>query len=415
MASASEDLPRPVVFAGPSGVGKGTLIHMLMRRFPNDQFGFSVSHTTRQPREGEVDGVHYNFTTVEEMKQEIDDGKFIEHAEVHGNYYGTSVAGIDNVREARKVCILDIDVQGVENVKKSSLEPFYVFLSPPSLEELEQRLRRRGSEKEMDIIKRLSNSAKEMEYANQKGNFDRIFVNDDLDETFDELVDQFKEWYPHLKEAPRPVVICGPSGVGKGTLIELLMKQFPNDQFGFSVSHTTRKPREGEVDGVHYNFSTVEKIKQEIAEGKFIEHAEVHGNYYGTSVEAVESVQMAGKICVLDIDVQGAESVKKSSLKPIYIFIAPPSVKVLETRLRGRGSENEESLKKRLGNSFKELEYSEQKGNFDQIFVNDDLMNTLEAMVFAFKEWYPHLVEDESLAIATDEQRSCAEKKCIIS
>jgi guanylate kinase len=124
---------------------------------------------------------------------------------------------------------------------------------------------------------------------------------------------------------------------------------------------------------------------------------------------------MAGKICVLDIDVQGAESVKKSSLKPIYIFIAPPSVKVLETRLRGRGSENEESLKKRLGNSFKELEYSEQKGNFDQIFVNDDLMNTLEAMVFAFKEWYPHLVEDESLAIATDEQRSCAEKKCIIS
>jgi guanylate kinase len=134
----------------------------------------------------------------------------------------------------------------------------------------------------MDILKRLSNSAREMEYANVKGNFDRIFINDNLDDTFEELVDQFKEWYPNLKEAPRPVVICGPSGVGKGTLIELLMKQFPNDQFGFSVSHTTRKPREGEVDGVHYNFSTVEKIKQEIAEGKFIEHAEVHGNYYGT-------------------------------------------------------------------------------------------------------------------------------------
>lgn len=81
--------PRPVVFTGPSGVGKGTLIDMLMKRFQNDQFGFSVSHTTRNPREGEMNGVHYNFTSVDRMKNEIDEGKFIEHAQVHGNYYGT--------------------------------------------------------------------------------------------------------------------------------------------------------------------------------------------------------------------------------------------------------------------------------------------------------------------------------------
>jgi len=80
---------RPVVFCGPSGVGKGTLINLLMKRFPNDQFGFSVSHTTRAPREGEQDGVHYNFTTVESMKKDIEAGKFIEYAEVHGKYYGT--------------------------------------------------------------------------------------------------------------------------------------------------------------------------------------------------------------------------------------------------------------------------------------------------------------------------------------
>lgn len=79
---------KPVVFCGPSGVGKGTLIEKLMKKFPN-QFGFSVSHTTRGPREGEKDGVHYNFTTVEDIKKEIDAGKFIEYAEVHGRYYGT--------------------------------------------------------------------------------------------------------------------------------------------------------------------------------------------------------------------------------------------------------------------------------------------------------------------------------------
>lgn len=95
--TSGADKPRPVVFCGPSGVGKGTLIEMLMKRFPNDQFGFSVSHTTRKPRDGEVDGVHYHFTTVDKMKKEINDGKFIEYAKVHGNYYGTRY----DTREAR--------------------------------------------------------------------------------------------------------------------------------------------------------------------------------------------------------------------------------------------------------------------------------------------------------------------------
>ena len=153
------------------------------------------------------------------------------------------------------------------------------------MEALESRLRSRATESEEDIVKRLGNAAKELEYGQTEGNFDVVLTNDDLEVAFAKLVDIFKGWYPHLKEAveqPKPVIFCGPSGVGKGTLIERLMKKFPNEQFGFSVSHTTRKPREGEVDGVHYNFSTVEKVKEEIDEGKFIEYAEVHGNYYGT-------------------------------------------------------------------------------------------------------------------------------------
>jgi len=84
------------------------------------------------------------------------------------------------------------------------------------------------------------------------------------------------------KQPLRPIVFCGPSGAGKGTMIDMLMKEFPGDQFGFSVSHTTRGPREGEQDGVHYHFTTVENIKKEIAECKFIEYAEVHGRFYGT-------------------------------------------------------------------------------------------------------------------------------------
>eukprot|EP00523_Entomoneis_sp_CCMP467_P005434 CAMPEP_0168742088 /NCGR_PEP_ID=MMETSP0724-20121128/12856_1 /TAXON_ID=265536 /ORGANISM="Amphiprora sp., Strain CCMP467" /LENGTH=214 /DNA_ID=CAMNT_0008789627 /DNA_START=62 /DNA_END=706 /DNA_ORIENTATION=+ len=211
-------------------------------------------------------------------------------------------------------------------------------------------------------------------------------------------------------DALKPIVFAGPSGVGKGTLIDLLQKRFPNDQFGFSVSHTTRKPREGETDGVHYNFTTVEQIKKDIADGKFIEYAEVHGKYYGTSIAAVESVQSNGKICILDIDVQGVQKVKLSSLEPYYVFIAPPSKEELEKRLRGRGTETEDAIKTRLGNAAKELEYGQQAGNFDRVFVNADLKQTFEDLADCIKEWYPHLVE----VAPDDEQKNCT-SKCVIS
>ncbi|RLM98416.1 guanylate kinase 1-like [Panicum miliaceum] len=137
----------------------------------------------------------------------------------------------------------------------------------------------------------------------------------------------------------KPVVISGPSGVGKGTLIAKLMKDYPS-KFGFSVSHTTRSPREKEIDGVHYHFTERSKIEKDISEGKFLEFAHVHGNVYGTSIEAVESVTDEGKRCILDIDVQGARSVRASSLEAIFIFVCPPSFEELEKRLRARYPEH---------------------------------------------------------------------------
>ena len=129
----------------------------------------------------------------------------------------SSVTAVESVQSAGKVCILDIDFQGVQNVKKSSLKPIYVFVSPPSMEELEHRLRGRGTEKEEDIQQRLGNAAKEMEYGTKEGNFDKVYVNDNLTKTFEILVKDIKGWYPQLKEnlRPRPVVFAGPSGVGK--------------------------------------------------------------------------------------------------------------------------------------------------------------------------------------------------------
>ncbi|XP_030453142.1 guanylate kinase 2-like isoform X1 [Syzygium oleosum] len=173
-------------------------------------------------------------------------------------------------------------------------------------------------------------------------------------------------------KAEKPVVISGPSGVGKGTLISKLMDEYPS-LFGFSVSHTTRAPRGMEKDGKHYHFTEKSVMEKEIKDGKFLEYASVHGNLYGTSIEAVEVVADEGKRCILDIDVQGARSVRGSPVEAIFVFICPPSMAELEKRLRARGTETEEQILKRLQNARAELEQGILSGLFDHILYNDKL------------------------------------------
>lgn len=170
---------------------------------------------------------------------------------------------------------------------------------------------------------------------------------------------------------PRPIVLSGPSGTGKSTLLQKLLADFPNT-FGFSISHTTRGPRPGEEDGVQYHFTTVDGFKKLIDEKKFIEWAQFGGNYYGTTIQAVADVSKGGNICILDIDMQGVKSVKATDLNPYYVFIAPPSFEALKERLTKRGTETAESLEKRLAASQGEIEYSK-TGAYDLVVVNDDL------------------------------------------
>ena len=171
----------------------------------------------------------------------------------------------------------------------------------------------------------------------------------------------------------RPFVFCGPSGSGKSTLLKRLMTEYPT-AFAFSVSHTTRKPRAGEKDGVDYYYVSREEMKEAIEKNEFLEHAEFSGNIYGTSKRAVQEVLKSGRICVLDVDIQGVKSLKKTDLNPIYCFIKPPSLELLEKRLRERGTETEESLAKRLETAKRELEYEKAESEaFDHVLVNDDL------------------------------------------
>lgn len=171
---------------------------------------------------------------------------------------------------------------------------------------------------------------------------------------------------------PRPVVLSGPSGAGKSTLLKKLMKEF-DSVFGFSVSHTTRKPRPGEVNGKDYHYVTREAMQAGIDNDEFIESAVFSGNMYGTSKAAVQDVQAKNLICILDIDMQGVRNIKRTDLNPIYISIQPPSKEILEKRLRDRKTESEESLQKRLHAAVLDMEYSKEPGVFDVVIVNDDL------------------------------------------
>lgn len=162
-------------------------------------------------------------------------------------------------------------------------------------------------------------------------------------------------------------VISGFSGAGKGTIMKELIRQYP---YFLSVSATTRKPREGEVNGREYFFHTKEEFEHMIAEGELIEWAEYVGNYYGTPKKAVEQQLAEGKDVLLEIEMQGGMLVKEQFPEAVLIFITPPSYDELKSRLQGRGTESAKEIERRLNRAGEEVAYMK---SYDYIVVNDEL------------------------------------------
>lgn len=169
------------------------------------------------------------------------------------------------------------------------------------------------------------------------------------------------------------IVLSGFSGAGKGTLVKRLTENY--DNYALSVSMTTRQPREGEQDGVHYFFTDKAHFEESIAQGGFIEYASYCGNYYGTPKAYVEEQLGLGRDVVLEIEIQGALQVKKQFPESLLLFVAPPNAGELERRLKSRGTETEEEVRKRLARAYEESEGMEA---YDYIVVNDDLEACVE-------------------------------------
>ncbi|WP_154529975.1 guanylate kinase [Inconstantimicrobium porci] len=177
------------------------------------------------------------------------------------------------------------------------------------------------------------------------------------------------------------IVISGPSGAGKGTICKALLEK-RNDLY-ISVSATTRSPRKGEVDGINYHFFTKDQFKEGIKNGDFLEYAEVYGNYYGTPKAGVNELLEAGKNVILEIDIQGALKVKECMEDGVFIFVLPPSMEELKSRIIGRGSETEESLMTRFKSAYQEINYV---SKYNYAVINDTVeaaVNKIEGILLA--------------------------------
>ncbi len=172
-------------------------------------------------------------------------------------------------------------------------------------------------------------------------------------------------------------IVSGPSGGGKTTLAKTMLDKLEN--LRFSVSCTTRTPREGEIDGKDYKFISHAEFEQMVDKGQFVEHALVHGNYYGTPLSEFEDAGTSGVDLLLDIDVQGASQIRRNYPNAVFCFVLPPSIEILEERLVERNSNGEVDIQRRLDRAREEVAPSILE-EYDYIIINDELDKALEAM-----------------------------------
>ncbi|EFJ40819.1 adenylate kinase [Volvox carteri f. nagariensis] len=450
--------PRLIVLVGPSGVGRGALLRRLVNELP-DKFGLTVSHTTRPPREHEVSGSDYFFMEVTVFREEAAAGRLLESAPVPStrgtHLYGTSFATVREVAATGKLCLMGLDVQGVRSLRANKrIDGLYVFVAPPSLEELERRQRARLKEAESTIAKRLAWAASEIERSQPGGGvIDNVVENvDDSEAVYLDVkeaistlspiirnrlhglpayvLDYADLIAPNLVEKPflKPVVITGPTTGERRAIMEQLVHEFP-DVFAYP-RYTTTKPHHEEAlyrvdapeppeqpqwevikskDGedVHVSRPTHASVPPSeftasAQAGTFLEwHTDLFkhplvARQWGVTAEAIKEVIRAGRLPLIECETEGAEMLKKRGIDCLTIFLKPPSVQVFEARLRQYLTETDEEIAARIDMARREMEAASAPGNpFDASIVIDDPQAAYDQLTRLISRCRPDIIVPE--------------------
>ena len=375
--SGQERFQPPLIVCGPSGVGKAELIKQLIAEYPK-KFEYSVSYTTRAPREGEQDGVEYHFVDAAAMQDHVESGTFVEHGEILGNEYGTALSEVQRVATEGKMCILDVDLAGAKTIKESESFPgaLFILVKPASLEGLQAKLEERGVDNEAVVKQKMEIASAYMDREKEGAEdfaFDEEIVNADAAESLMELKFYISKHSENIiKPTSVPFVVCGPLGCGKHELVLRLFTNFA-DKFAAPVIYTTRE-NAGENSG--YKYVPKPDFQRDITDGKFAFHEEVQGYLYGLPFASVEAVCKKGKVPIVDVDtVDQAKRLKEAGFESKYIFIGPESIQDVETKIRAElehspaaGYSVEEALRMRLDFVKKECHDSTMRVSGEPIF-----------------------------------------------
>ncbi|KAK9808730.1 hypothetical protein WJX72_002676 [[Myrmecia] bisecta] len=450
-AAAERPPPRLIVLCGPSAVGKGRLMELLVERHA-DLVGRTVSHTTRRPMEHEEHGKTYFFSNRATMRSEIADVKFLESAEVSGvrgtSLYGASLATVREVAATGKLCCMGMDLQGVRALQANKrVDGLYLYVAPPSLQELEARQRGRLREAESTIQKRIIWAKQQMEASATAGLFDHMVQNSNLGSAYEAIKDAISTLSPiirnRLKGMPayvldysdlipsnsvekpflKPVIIAGPSAGDKQQLINMLVSEFP-DVFGFARVHTTEQAGSDEQGDIPLTRTSEDEdqsglnkpepvvlskddFKAHADQGKFLEHHTdlfVHERIRhrtGVMREDVATVIGSGRLAVLDCDVEGARMVKASGQDCLTIFVAPPSVQEYEVKVREWLRVAEADIQAMQAAAKAELDLVTSQRIFDHVLVNDQLSSTFEQLRGLVSKYRPDIIPpDDGTAAA---------------
>ena len=314
-----------------------------------------------------------------------------------------------------RLCILKSNVAGTKLMKDKGMDALSIFLSPPDMETHMSRLRTYLAEPKSAIQNMLDHAARMRQKAGEMTIFDAFIVNEDVDKAFSSLRDCISQYRPDIiapqledkKEEGEeviqsPIILCGPPGVSKATLVANLVKSYP-DKFESCISYTTRSAKDGEVDGEHYHFVDKKKMEALIESGTFLEHSQILGSTYATPLEEVKAIAAKGKICVLSVDISGAEQIKQSDLFPdmYFVFVGPPAMEAFEAQLKGRETETEDSIQKKVEFAtaetvkFEEL-LAEEKLSFDAMMEYKSDETSLSELLFHLSRPSRQMVEPKA-------------------